>query len=104
MGMISSISGPPMALLYQDSTGTRLRGTLSGYFVASTIVFLIGLGAIGRFGRAELQLALALMPGVFIGFAISGLIVPVVDRGYTRLLVLTLSSITALVIVFRQVL
>ncbi len=33
MGTISSIGGPPMALLYQSSGAARLRGTLAGYFL-----------------------------------------------------------------------
>ncbi len=102
MGVASSISGPPMALVYQDTSGTRLRGTLSGFFVASTIVLLVALGVIGRFGSEELRSALALLPGVLIGFAISGRAVPLLDRGYTRPLVLTLSGVSALVVILRQ--
>jgi 4-amino-4-deoxy-L-arabinose transferase-like glycosyltransferase len=59
---------------------------------------------VGRFGREELTLALALLPGILLGFAISGVTAPILDRGYTRTAVLVLASVAALVAIGRQVL
>ena len=103
MGIASSISGPPMALVYQDTDGARLRGTLSVYFVASTIPFLLALAVVGRFGGDELQSALALLPGVLAGFLVSGRAVPLLDRGYTRPVVLVVSCVTALAVLIRRI-
>ena len=40
MGTISSIGGPPMAIIYQNASTGTLRGTLAGYFAAGTVLEL----------------------------------------------------------------
>jgi uncharacterized membrane protein YfcA len=103
MGTIASIGGPPLALVYQGEAGARLRGTLSAYFVISSSISLLVLRLAGRFGSDELRLALALLPGVLIGFAASTRVAPLVDRGYTRPAVLTLSALAGVVVILRQI-
>ena len=43
MGTISSIGGPPVALLYQNAGASRLRGTLAGFFLVGSVVSLLAL-------------------------------------------------------------
>ena len=38
MGTIASIGGPPMALVYQHESGARIRTSLSGFFLAGTLI------------------------------------------------------------------
>lgn len=104
MGTTAALGGPPVALLLQKLPGARLRGTLSGIFLVGASVSLAALLVVNRFGRQELILALALLPGVLLGFGISGLTAPILDRGYTRPAVLLLASAAALVAIGRQVL
>lgn len=61
MATTVSIGGPPMALLYSRSAGPNLRATLSAFFVVGTVLSLIGLHFVGRFGFPELLLGLALL-------------------------------------------
>jgi uncharacterized protein len=68
MGTSTSIGGPPMALIYQHDTGDRVRANLSGYFVVSCLMSLMGLAAIGRFGGPELTISLWLLPAATLGF------------------------------------
>ncbi len=103
MGTISSMSGPPMALIYQNKPGSCLRGTLSGYFVASTSFSLVALGMVGHFGGDELRLALPLLPGVLMGFIISSYTTSLFDRGYTRPAVLILSAAAALAVILGNI-
>jgi uncharacterized membrane protein YfcA len=98
------LGGPPVALLLQNLPGARLRGTLSGIFLVGASVSLLALVAVSRFGRQELVLALVLLPGVLLGFGISGFTAPILDRGYTRPTVLVVASVAALVAIGRQVL
>jgi len=42
-GTVSSIGGPPLALIYQHENGARLRGTLSAIFTLGTLISMIGL-------------------------------------------------------------
>jgi len=103
MATVSGIGGPPMALLYQRSDGPELRGTLSGISVLGTLVSLAALWSVGRFGRAELELAALLIPGSVIGFAVSGPLRKRLDRGSARPFLLALSAAAALAVVWRAV-
>jgi uncharacterized membrane protein YfcA len=104
MSTTAALGGPPVALLLQNLPGARLRGTLSGIFLVGASVSLLALVAVSRFGRQELVLALVLLPGVLLGFGISGFTAPILDRGYTRPTVLVVASVAALVAIGRQVL
>lgn len=101
MGTIASIGGPPMALLYQHAAGARVRGTLSSLFLIGSIVSLVALTLVGRFGRDELRLTLPLLPGVLFGFVVSRRIASRLDRGYTRRAVLAIATGAGLIVVVR---
>ncbi len=104
MGILTTTSGPPMALVYQDAPGKKLRATLSGLFIIGTIIALSSLTTIGRFGLHELWLALLLCPGTIVGFFLSSRVANWVDRGYTKPIVLALAGISALVVLVTQAL
>ena len=91
----ASIGGPPMALLYARAEGAKLRSTLSGFFVVAALVALIALAVAGRFDAHDLRISAAFLPGVLVGFLISGPLRPLVDRGYTRPAILALSALAA---------
>ena len=100
MGTISSVGGPPIALLYQDERGSEVRGTLSSIFAVGALFSLIVLAVAGEFGWEELRTSFVLLPGVFVGFAVSRWTTPVLDRGFIRPAILGLcagSAIAALV-------
>ncbi len=104
MGTIASMGGPPMVVVYRDESGPRIRGTLAGFFVAGLLISLTTLAFVGRFGRQEILAALALVPGIVIGFAISNRIAPVIDRGYTRTALLLVSALAGLSVILRALL
>jgi uncharacterized membrane protein YfcA len=101
MGTVTAIGGPPVALLYQHAEGPRIRGSLSAFFLVGALLSLVALAAVGRFGRHELWLALALAPGVVLGFLASRLVSPWLDRGRIRTLVLALSLGAAIAVLGR---
>ena len=102
MGTIAAVGGPPMALLYQDVKGPRLRATLSSFFLAGTILSLATLFAVGRLGPYELELTLVLLPSIIFGFITSRWTIGIVDRGHTRPAVLALAAVAGLVVIARQ--
>jgi uncharacterized membrane protein YfcA len=104
MGTVASVGGPPMALLYQDSSGERLRSTMSGYFVFGTLISLSGLMLAGRFGRAELGASLAIVPGVLAGFGLSRRALAFLDQRYVRPAVLVVSALSGAAVVLRALL
>ena len=88
-----SIAGPPIALVYSRSAGSRLRSSLSVFFIVAALISLAALAAAGHFGAHEVRLSALLVPGVVVGFLASGPIRPLVDRGHTRTAVLALSAL-----------
>jgi uncharacterized protein len=100
-GTISSIGGPPMALVYQHERGPSVRGTMSSIFVAGTIIAIAGLWWAGRFGLVELALGAILTPAVMLGFAISRYTAVWLDRRHIRPAILAVSAASALVILAR---
>ena len=104
MGTTSSIGGPPMALIYQKQKGPTIRGTLSGIFIFGTIVSLIALSVIGRFGLREIKATAVLIPGVVLGFLLSNSSTKILDRGFTRPAVLVTSAVSGIVVILRNLL
>lgn len=98
MSSTAAIGGPPVALAYQDAEGHRLRGTLSFVFNFGTMMSLVALFFVGRFGAVEIRMALALIPGTLIGFGVSGSAARFLDSGHTRKAVLALSSVAAVIV------
>jgi uncharacterized membrane protein YfcA len=103
MGTIASIGGPPMALVYQHEDGEKIRPTLSGFFIFGSLFAVATLIVVGQFGRHELWLTMTLLPGIAIGYLVSSRLLPLLTGKYTREAVLTLATISALVVIVRQV-
>jgi len=102
MGTIASIGGPPMALVYQDAEGARLRATMSSVFWVGMILSLVALRLVGRFGSEEVRLTLVMLPGTLIGLCTSRWTASVVDRGNTRTAVLAVAAVAGGVVILRQ--
>lgn len=103
MGTISSIGGPPLALLYQREGGARLRATLSALFVIGALISVAALAVIGRFGIVELWLTAFLVPAGVLGFVAAGWLRGLVDHAGVRPLVLALSAASAIVVLIRAI-
>lgn len=100
-GTVSSLGGPPMALVYQAESGPRIRGTMSAIFTAGTIISLTGLWWIGYFGLVQLIVGLAMMPGIVVGFMLSRYTSRIIDAYHTRPAILTVSALSAVAILVR---
>ncbi|MCM1984870.1 sulfite exporter TauE/SafE family protein [Lyngbya confervoides] len=101
MGTISGIGGPPIALLYQRSHGLQLRGTLAGFFGVGSLLSLLVLSRVGRFGWLEIKLAGVLMPGIALGFALSGSLAARMSKTSVRPFILGLSGAAAMTVLIR---
>jgi len=103
MGATSAIGAPVLALLYQHQTGPVLRATLGLLYFVSSIIMLSLLHLAGRFGNNEMILGLALLPGVAVGYLVAGYLSSCIDRGYSRIAVLLISSISAGLLILRSI-
>lgn len=101
MGTISSVGGPPVALLYQDESGPDVRGTLSSIFAVGALFSIIMLAAVGRFGVREMRISLVLLPAVVVGFVLSRWTARLLDRGYVRPAILGLCAGSAIAAIVR---
>lgn len=104
MGTISSVGGPPIALLYQDERGSEVRGTLSSIFAVGALFSLVVLAVAGEFGWDELRTSLVLLPAVVVGFVISRWTATVLDRGFIRPAILGLCAASAIAALVRYAL
>ncbi|MBN2424032.1 MAG: sulfite exporter TauE/SafE family protein [Calditrichaceae bacterium] len=99
MGTTVSIGGPPMALVYQNMSGPKIRSTLSGIFGIGTIMGVISLTVIGYFGQKEIYASIILLPGLLSGFALSKHTFTWLDKGFLKPAILVLSSFAALIVI-----
>jgi hypothetical protein len=104
MGTIATIGGPPMAFVYQDEPGAEIRSTLSGYFIFSASFAVLTLAVVGEFGIRELWLSVTLLPGIAAGYLISSRLLPLLKGNRTKGAVLTVATVSAIVVIVRQLL
>lgn len=98
MGTLTSVGGPPMALVYQREEAAKLRSTLAGFFLFGASLSLLTLFFSGEFGRTELTGGLVLLPGLVGGLVISRFAHRWLDHGWTRPTVLAMSAAAAVIL------
>lgn len=103
MGTATSVGGPPMALLLQHERGPQLRAALASFMAFGSTLSLLALVVVGEFDRHKIEVTLGLAPVVVLGFVLSRWTNRVLDRGYTRALVLTFAGASAISILLRDV-
>lgn len=103
-GTISSVGGPPMAVVYAHEPGPVVRGTLGVIFVVGGLVSVASLAAVGAVGRFEVLAALALQPPMLLGYAWSPRLARHLDAGRTRAAVVSVAAIGAATVLLREVL
>lgn len=101
VGTMFGLHGPPIALVLQHEPPDRLRATLCAFFAVGCSVSLVALAAIGAFGTIGLDLGLALLPGVAIGFALAPPLARRIDQRRARMAVLVISALSAFALLLR---
>ena len=91
-GAASAIGGPPLALLYHRDRGPVVRSSLALIFFFGQFVKLLALGVNGQLSMRPVQLALILMPAMFVGYWTSGQFTDRVEGAPLRVGVLVVSS------------
>jgi uncharacterized protein len=103
-GTASSVGGPPVALLFQHRPGRVARPTLSAFFAVSASLSLVGYLATGTVTLDQLRFTLMLAPFGVGGFWLSRHLHGLVDAGWLRPAVLSLSAVAGLTAILRAVL
>jgi uncharacterized protein len=103
-GTLTSIGAPPLALVYQNEPGPKIRGTLACNIVVGTLFSLLALGSAGALGPGEVYATLALVPFGIAGLAAAGRYTSFVDAGRLKPLLLGVSALAAVIVLIREVL
>ena len=101
MGTSVGVGGPPLALAYQRSSGSELRGTLAPIQTVGAALSLMALAVVGEFGVTELRWGLLMAPGMVVGFAVSGWVAPRLKPAVIRPAVLVFAIVSAVTILVR---
>ena len=101
---VSSIGGPPIAIVYANEPGPVVRGSLALIFVVGGFMSLAALAAVGDFGGEEVVASLVLIPPGILGYLAARPLAAHLDAGRSRAAVLALSMTTALVVLVKELL
>lgn len=101
MGTISTVGGPPMALIYQRESGPTLRSTLAVYFTFAGVMSVSALYVAGKMGAHDVVLGGYLAPGLILGYFLSTFTKRFVDQRFLRPIVLILATAAAIVVVTK---
>jgi uncharacterized membrane protein YfcA len=102
MGTITSIGGPPMAIVYQHRSGPELRSTLALFFVFGSMLSIVLLTIVGEMGVADIGRAARLLPAVFVGYLASRHVGRWLDRGLMRPVVLGFSAAASVLLLVTE--
>lgn len=80
MNMVAGLGGAPFGLVCHDLPGPVLRPTLALYVLIGGTLSGLALLVVGQVGAESLRLTAVLVPGVLVGFGLSGFLVPLADR------------------------
>jgi uncharacterized membrane protein YfcA len=104
MGSITSIGGPPMALVYQHRSGPELRATLALFFVFGSALSILLLSIAGEIGRRDIRTAAALVPAMLVGYVASRRVGRWLDHGYMRPALLGFSATASIALLLTELL
>ena len=97
---ITSVGGPPMAVVYQRRSAAEARPSLQTYFAIGAVVTLCILGFSGHVKGEDLARAVLMLPGFAAGYLTGPLLRSRVDSSF-RMLLLASAAIAALLLIWR---
>ncbi len=104
MGLVASIGGPPLALLYRDVEGGKLRSSLNAIFAIGILFSISVRGVTGEISTDDVRVALFLMPAAFLGLWLSRYFTDQIEGAALKNGVLALSALAAIGLLFRSTL
>jgi uncharacterized membrane protein YfcA len=103
LGTATSIGGPPMALVWQRSTGAELRGTMSGFFLIGSVLSIGMLSLTGSIDGDTWRWFAFLIPATVVGYALSRWANRLLNPQRQRWTAIVVSAAGAGVLVVQQV-
>jgi uncharacterized membrane protein YfcA len=103
MSTLSSIGGPPVAIVYQGVSPPMFRATLGANLLVGAGFSIAALAFVGRFGPTEVMFSAVLVPCAVVGYWLSHLGLDWLDASRVRISVLVLSSFGGLAVISRAI-
>jgi uncharacterized membrane protein YfcA len=98
---VSSIGGPPVALLYSRDEGPKIRATLGLIFTVGVSVTIIARSIAGDITGRDIALGLGLLPAAGLGFLASSTLKRIVSQTHLRAAILVISAAAAAALLMR---
>ena len=103
IGTVTSVGGPPIALIYQSVDRVTARNELAAFFLIGTPVSILFLALQGRVDMSSLLLSLKMLPGVLLGFGVARLCDNRISTSSTKPVLLLISSASAIMILYKGI-
>lgn len=100
-GVVSSIGGPPIALIYTREEADTIRSTLAVVFTFGTLTSMTFRWLSGNMTMMDVRIAFVLMPAVFIGLWLSSRYNQRVPKDLVRIGILVVCATSALALLLR---
>jgi uncharacterized membrane protein YfcA len=102
-GMVASIGGPPLALLYTKDDGPTIRSNLAAIFTIGLVITISLRAVSGNISTTDLLVAFIIFPAVVAGYAVSLRLKNHISEPMVRSGVLVISLVGALGLLIRAV-
>lgn len=102
MGSTSGIPGAPLVIMYQNEPLEKTRPTMALVFTFSYVTSLVALTYAGAFNFKLAMDGLMLLPGLLIGFGIGRWARRYMTQAIGRILMLSIASIGAIVLLIKS--
>lgn len=102
-GLVASVGGPPLALLYSQEEGPVIRSNLAAIFTIGISITVLARMVSGNITWEDVRISAILLPALLIGYVLSLRIKDRVSQSMVRNAILVLSALGAGVLLFRAV-
>lgn len=102
LGTATSIGGPPMALVWQGSSGPRLRGTMSGFFLVGSVLSILMLTLTGAVHAETFRWCALLVPAMVAGYVLSRHVNGFLNPSRQRWTAIIISAAGAAILISRE--
>ena len=100
-GLVASMGGPPIALIYNDDEAATIRSTLAAVFTIGVTISTIVRFGTGNVTARDLRTSLILFPAVVIGYAVSVRVKDAIPRNTVRSTILIVSAVAGVLLLVR---
>ncbi len=101
-GLVASIGGPPLALLYRNDRGEVVRSNLATIFTVGLLVSILVRAGADEIAATDVEVALWLLPALAVGYLAGGRLLAHFEGARLRRALLGLSGAAGAVLVMKS--